>query len=231
MDVRQQIQKLRLHLLDMSRVSLRTIDYSTKGGKLGYSELCLYFRNARRELDDCHHEITRLSQQLQAMEQISVSDRIFALSAERIANCLRAACFRARDVFRDTMLLRRNPRFVEGKRFLRMSDTVNGLMRLCVVALFKKEISHAKTVLCSSSFVGYEAAEHSLKSQTGMELSIVNDLREIAAQTHQMADAIVFWLENTDSRVESNVRKDRRAFREPLSAVYSVRLFERPLLT
>jgi hypothetical protein len=229
MDARQQIQKLRLHLLEMSRVSQRTIDYSTKADKLGRSELCMYFRDARRESNDCHREIARLSQQLLAMEQISMSDRIFIRSAERIANCLREACFRARGVFRSTMLLGQDSRFLECAKFTQMSDAVNGLMRLCIVALFKKEIRHAKTVLHSYCREWRELSEHPLRSETAMELAIARDITrditrdmdEIANQVHEMASAIVFWLEAIDSARESDARKVRSAFREPLSVAYS----------
>jgi hypothetical protein len=224
MDTRLHIQKLRLHLLEMSRVSQRTIDYSTKADRLGRSELYIYFRDARLDLDDCHREIARLSQQLLAMEQISRSDRIFVRSTERIANCLREACSKARGIFRSTMLLRRDSRSLERAKFIQMGDAVNGLVRLCVVALFKKEVKHAKTVLDSYRREWRSLAEPPSGSETGMELAIAQDiaedLDEIANQVHEMARAIVFWLEFTDSALKSDARKVRSGFRESLSGAY-----------
>jgi hypothetical protein len=50
---------------------------------------------------------------------------------------------------------------------------------------------------------------------------ITRDMDEIANQVHEMASAIVFWLEAIDSARESDARKVRSAFREPLSVAYS----------
>jgi phosphate uptake regulator len=221
MDVRQHIQKLRLRLFEMSRVSQRTIDYSTKTSKFNYLELYMYFRDVRRELDDCHREITRLSQQLLAMEQISTSDRIFTLTAKRIANCLREACVKARDVFQGTMRLRESSQFLECTNFLKVSDTVNAMVRLCVVALFKKEVGHAKTVHYCYCREWHQVAEHLLTSETGTELGIARDLDEIASQANQIAHAIVHWLEATNSEPEFDTRKSWRGVRESLPFIYS----------
>lgn len=224
MDARQHIQALRLHLLEMSRVTQRTIDYSTKADRLGPSSLCLYFRDARRELDDCHREIARLSKQLLAMEQISMSDRIFIRSTERIANCLREASSKARGIFRSKMLLRRESVSLEGAKFIQMGDAVNGLVRLCVVALFNKEVRHAKAVLDSHRREWSELAGHPSGSETGMESvitqDIAQDLDEIANQIHEMARAIVFWLEFSDSELKWDARRVRPGLRESLSGAY-----------
>jgi hypothetical protein len=87
-------------------------------------------------------------------------------------------------------------------------------MCLCIVALFKQERRHADAVLqnCEGRRL-FERTFHELRNGGGrqnaipgaLELAIANSLRQIANQTYEIAEAIVFWLEGKKSVVASSV--------------------------
>jgi hypothetical protein len=85
-----------------------------------------------------------------------------------------------------------------------MGQLVNGSMRLCVVALFDKNAAHAKTVLRRqeavrlrelTSIALHPHIDRWAGAQGDFERSVIRNLGEVAKQAHEIADAILFWLE------------------------------------
>jgi phosphate uptake regulator len=217
----QHVHVLRSHLLDMAKLSQRAVDYSTKGYRLGSPEFCRYVRNGDRQLRELRRSIAALCQQPASHcplrresdlgpdahpDKSNAAKQIrFSRSALRIADALHAICTATAEVAHHTMLLLENADWgpkceaLEKACFL-----VNRLMCLCIVALFKRERQHAEAVLQSREGRRlFEQAFQELHNCTGrrsaiptaLELAISNSLRQIANQTHEIASAIVFWLE------------------------------------
>jgi len=76
-------------------------------------------------------------------------------------------------------------------------------MRLCIVALFEKEVSHAELVhdsqrvwrRCELIFdYSFSDTDQRVSAEDIYALSIMQNLGVIARQTHKTADAILFWL-------------------------------------
>jgi hypothetical protein len=86
----------------------------------------------------------------------------------------------------------------------RLGDRVNALLRLCVVALFNEETTHARAVLQSEGvWRRYEVVFDSAsatpdESRAIFEAAAVRSLGLIARQAHEIADAILYWLEERE---------------------------------
>ncbi|QNI33842.1 PhoU domain-containing protein [Alloacidobacterium dinghuense] len=129
-DIYQYIQTLRLHLLDMSRVSQRGVDYSIKAYRLGCPEFCASVRDNTDEINILHREITEIVQELLLMELARESDLRFTLASARICNALQAMHSQAVEIARNSMRLLESG----GLRctdLTTMGDVVNSLVRLC----------------------------------------------------------------------------------------------------
>jgi phosphate uptake regulator len=228
-DIHQFIQTLRLHLLDMSRVSQRGVDYSIKAYRLGGPEFCASVRDNTDEINILHREITEIAQELLLMELARESDLRFSLASARICNALQAMHSQAVEIAGNTMRLLENG----GLRCTdlgTMGDVVNGLVRLCVVSLFDEGIEHAQTVLRSDGvehlfettfFDWYRTIDPRARTQAGYELAITKNLSQIVRQTHEVADAIVFWREDEDRASLLDANKKQPLLRETTRAVGS----------
>jgi phosphate uptake regulator len=225
MNTQQNIQVLRLHLLDMSKLSQRSVDYAIKGYRLGSPEFCRYVRRGDRQLRELRRRITDLCQKLQMQELAVDSDALmdelaaarevrFPRSALRICGALHATCTATAEIAHHTMLLLEDARVPGSAALEKVCYLVNRLVCLCIVALFKQESQHAETVLQNRD-VGrlFEQAFEDLRNDidrritipAALELAITNSLRQIARQAHEIAEAIVFWLEGRRCGLESSV--------------------------
>ena len=146
-DAQKRIQDLRLHLLDMSKLSQRAVDYAIKGYKLGSPEFCRYVRRGDRELRELHRRITEICRQL-SMKELALlegpdlaSVARFPVSALRISNALQATCTAAAEIAHHTMLLLEDVRRPGAAALEKVCYLINRLMCLCIVALFKRTVS------------------------------------------------------------------------------------------
>jgi hypothetical protein len=229
----QHVHVLRLHLLDMAKLSQRAVDYATKGYRLGSPEFCRYVRNGDHHLRELRRSIAALCQKPGSQEsrsqepaadpdahpdKLDVTRQLrFSRSALRIADALHAVCTATAEIAHHSMLLLEDADWVPRCEALEKACfLVNRLMCLCIVALFKRERQHAEAVLqCREGRRLFEQAFHELRNElhngtgpqsaipTALELAIGNSLRQIANQTHEIAEAIVFWLEGKKCVVAS----------------------------
>jgi hypothetical protein len=216
MDAQQQLQVLRLYLLDMSKLSQRAVDYATKGYRLGSPEFCRYVRRGDHQLGELRRNITDLCQKLvplelapseATMDELTVDPEVrFPQSALRICDALQATCTASAEIAHHTMLLLEDADWAPGCEAMEKGCyLVNRLMCLCIIALFKRESQHAEAVLQNNDGVRlFERALHELHGDvsrrvaipTALELAITNSLKQIASQTNEIAEAIIFWLED-----------------------------------
>lgn len=205
MDIHEYTQTLRLQLLDMARVSQRGIDYSIKAYRLGSPEFCANVRSSTYEVNILHREISELTRDLLLMEIPDESELRFVLSSERMCNALQAMHSQAVEVAMSSMRLMENGGNRGCRDLITMGDVVNSLVRLCVVALFEESIEPAETVLRSDGierlfatafFDWYRTIDPRERTQASYELAVTKYLSRIAQQAHEIADAIVFWLED-----------------------------------
>jgi phosphate uptake regulator len=229
MDTQQQIQVLRLHLLDMSKLSQRAVDYAIKGYRLGSPEFCRYVRNGDCELGQLQRRITDMCQKLMTRElavdsvdfvnEPTVDSRArFTVSAVQICGALQSICTATSEIAHHTMLLLEDARVTASAALEKVCYLVNRFMCLCIIALFKKESQHAETVLQNREIERlFDQAFKDLRNdssgritiQAALELAITNSLRQIATKTREFAEAVVFWLEGRKCALESDASAHR----------------------
>jgi phosphate uptake regulator len=183
------------------------VDYSIKAYKLGSMEFSTSVRDNAYEVDILHRETTEMTRELLLMDLPLESDLRFALSSERICNTLYVMHNQAVEIAANSTCHVENGGILGCGDLVTMGDVVNRLMRLCVVALFEERIEHAEAVLRSDGvdrlfettfYDWYKTIDHMARTQAGYELAIAKHPRQMARHTHEIADAIVFWLEESD---------------------------------
>lgn len=185
----------------MLRLSQRALDYSIKGYRLGHVDFSRHARNNELELELQHEKIKTLCRRLIGERNLGFSDFRFALVALRLSRSLNTIYNLTTQIARDTIAYLQNNDTAQCATLDRLGDCVNALVRLCVVALFNEETAHAKAVLQSEGvWRRYELvfdSSHKTSSESWaiVEIAVVRNLGLIARQAHEMADAILFWLE------------------------------------
>jgi hypothetical protein len=174
-----------------------------------------YVRRGDSQLRGLHRNITDFCQKPKVQEpEVDSEARMartdatkqlrFSRAALRICQALDAICTATAEIAHHTMLLLEDAGWVPGCEALEKACyLVNRLMCLCIVALFKKERQHAEAVLQNREGRRlFEQSFHELRNAVrknaipaALELAITNSLRQIANQTHEIAEAIAFWLE------------------------------------
>lgn len=207
MDYHHSVQTLRLHLLNMTRVCQRGVDYSTKAYKLANSECCFSVQDDRYEIDILHREILEFSRDLMLVEISEEPVLRFVLSADRICNALKAIHVHAADIAASSMRLLQSSRAIGCRELISMGDFLNGLMRLCVVALFEEENVHAEDVLRKDGverrfqrrfFNWFKTLDPRESTQAGYDVAIAKSLSQMSREIHEMAHAILFWLDGSE---------------------------------
>ena len=204
MNSQQHIRNLRVQLLAMSRVSQRALDYAIKGYELRNLDFARQVPAVNSELEGHHRQIKDLSRELMSGSSSNPSDSRFAFAAASINTALHVTYTAAAEIAQDSLRLLESSGIHGCAALERMGQLVNGSMRLCVVALFQQDAAHAKTVLRRQEAARLrELTSIGLHPHIGrwagaqgdFERSVIRSLGEVAKQAHEMADAILFWLE------------------------------------
>jgi phosphate uptake regulator len=202
---------LRTHLLRMAMLSQRAVDFAIKAEVLGASEVyrrfCIYDKEWR-SLQRCIGERGR---RLYASGMPVDADSTAADAALRIYSALyvtyTAACEIAHIGSQMVERELQTPYGCLGE----IAAFINRRVRLCTVALFQKDLQHARTIL--HDHLGWRWSElalrrtHSLLAQKSDEqarytLVIARALGQIAEQAYEIAEATPLWLE-TDKSLSS----------------------------
>ena len=213
------IQILRSKLIAMTRLTQRTVDYSIKAFQLGRPELCRAIQNSREEIFAIRSWIADHGRAVLATRIPAHADSRFACAALRISTALEVAYCAAYNIARHSAM-----RFAEG--WLPVSaeledagNFVNGMLRLCILSLLKRDVCHARELLqnggAGQSFdLGVLLAHHDLAQRTSpharFELALVRCLDGIAGQIREMADALLQWHEAIERKDRSQDNASRQ---------------------
>jgi len=204
----QHVTLLRVQLLSMSRLSQRALDYAIKGYEQNSSDFCRHVRSVEHKLGEHHRQIKYLCHRITAANETTPSDFRFALAALRVDSALNRTYSAAAQMAQDTILFLKSNTMANCPPLDRFGRLVNSLVRLCTVALFEKDVSHAETVLLSQGVWrrcelifdhSYSDIDRQMPEQDIYALTITQSLGVIAKQAHEMADAILFWLKGKES--------------------------------
>lgn len=207
MKLYQPINVLRVQLVEMSRLSQRALDYSIKGYQLGSPEFSRSVCSTERELEQHYQRIKDICRKLAARKVTDSADCRFVLIAMRLSSALRTTSRAAVQIAKDTPSFFESSRMPKHAALCNLGDLVNSLVRLCIVALFKQDTRYAETVLqsqavwrrCEFVFESAHETDHQTSDEVDIfEPAIARSLGTVARQAHDMADAILFWLKESD---------------------------------
>jgi phosphate uptake regulator len=197
-------QTLRLHLVDICRITQRCVDYAIRAFQEGNPDLIAGARDSAYEIQILHFDTTEIAHDLLLMEVMSRGEDLrFVLSSIRICDALHAIHNNAVEIASNTMRFWGNGGKVELTDFPWIGDGVNRLVECCAVSLMDENTDPAYIVL-STEGLGrelvnmfhdwYGSMENTERAQARHVFAIARNLSQIVHQAREMADALVFWL-------------------------------------
>jgi phosphate uptake regulator len=202
MESQRHIHTLQVQLLAMSRSSQRALDYSVKGFQLRNLDFARQVAAANNGIEEHHRRIKDLSREAVNGGIAGASDFRLAFASLSIAAALHVTYSAALEIARTTIRRLENGGIEKCAQLTRLGQAVNASMRLCIIALFQRDAHLARLAVSSRK----QAAQLGTDSQCdcwagpqeGFERTVARELTEVAKQTHEIADALLFWLEGNN---------------------------------
>jgi hypothetical protein len=197
----------RTHLLRMTRLVQRAVDYSIKAYELGSYELCHIVRDTEDELRKLQLSIGDRGRLLRAEGRAVDTESAAASCALRVYSALQVTYSAAAEIAQNTVLLLESGRKTQSPSKMVTANFVNGLVRLYTVALFNEEMQHARMILQVNEGHRRFDLQLNLREEeliyrndvsASFELAITHCLAQIAEQAHEIADTITQWLNGKD---------------------------------
>jgi len=200
------MQTLRMHLADMCRVSQRCVDDSVKALQLGSPDMIASVRDNAYEINLLHSDTAGIARELLLSENVvQERDLRFVLSSIRVCDALHMIHNNTLEMASNTMRLWGNGGSLALTDFPQAGDLVSNLVNSCSAALIKEEIEPAQMVLQGDRFDRdfvrtfydwYRTLDYAERTQAPYALSIARQFCEIVRHAREMAEAIVFWLDD-----------------------------------
>lgn len=156
-------------------------------------------------MDMLHRDAGELARNLMLTGSSSEWGMRFVMASIRICDALQVIHKSALEIAEASLFHLENGDEVDCPNLATMGDLTNRLMRLCTVALFEEEIVHAEAALRTAAgerilaraFCGwYRWIDLRSPSQATYAMSISDRLDQLIWQLHELAGAIVFWLDD-----------------------------------
>jgi phosphate uptake regulator len=214
MNSQRHIHILRVQLLAMSRLSQRALDYSIKGYELRNLDFARHVRTADREVEEHYRRIKDLSRELMNGGIARSADSRFAFAAFHIGTALHVTYTAAASIAQNTVRLLEGSGIQRSAALERIGHLVNESLRLSIVALFNSHAGYAQTLLGNQEAVRelvsadvHPHVDRVAGTQDAFEGAVIRSLGEVAKQVHEIADAILFWLEGKTRAEASAIDK------------------------
>jgi hypothetical protein len=195
------------HLLKMTMLSQRAVDYSIKSYEWKSLEFGKAVLHTEAEWGEVQRGIGDRGRRFRAAGRPIDFDSPFASCALRIFGALRVTYAAATQIAHNTLLMLEVGCVEPSSQIREMGDHVNSLVRLYTVALFRKEVKHAATILQNAkirncfhlrNYLAQNDVCEENDATIQLEFEIVRSLVEIAEQAFEIGEAIVRWLEDSD---------------------------------
>jgi phosphate uptake regulator len=199
---------LRTHLLRMAMLSHRAVDFAIKAQVLGASEVYLSFCLYDKKWRSLQHRIGERGRRLYASGMPVDTDSRGAGGALRLYSALYVTYTAACEIAHiGSQMVERELQPPSGC-LGEIALFINRRVRLCTVALFQKDLQHARTILHDD--LGWRWCELALcrtrsllmlksDEQARYTLVIARALGQIAEQAYEIAKATPLWLETDKS--------------------------------
>ena len=230
-------QLLRFHLLAKARLAQRALDYSIKGYSLRKSEFSRSVHSVDLKCEGHHHQVKELCRGLMSGGIPKPSDVHLALAALSIGNALHVAHSASNGIAQDTARLLESIGIQPCSALEAAGRQVTAAMRIAIVALFAKDLSVAHGVfrhkprlqLREMNSVALHPHVHRWTGAQGdFERSVIRNLGEVARQTNEIIDAILFWWDG-DSHKPAHVGNGSLAVMQQRATTISPACFSSPI--
>ena len=213
MDTYPPTQVLRSHMLNLLRLSQRTIDCCMKGYETGNMEFFAPILIPSQKLDELHQIISELTHELKTTVLLDDAQVRFVQASEAICAALAAAYNHSLEIARETYILCKSGPSGRSTFLVRRCEEVNGWARLCTIAAFEQNIEHATAVLKSQrntwlSLRPTQPRRGDDQSLCSQEFAIARAVDDIGAQFRAVAESIVFWLDQPNNTLSSQQRDE-----------------------
>jgi len=192
----------------MCKITQRCVNYAIQAVQQGNPDMIASARNSVYETQILHSDITEIAHDLLMIWKMPGGQELrFVLSSIRICDSLQAIHNNAVEIASNTMRFWGNGGGFERTDFPWMGDGVNRLVECCAASLIDENIEPAQIVLSTDGlereFVNmfhdwYLTTENSERSQAKYAFAIARNLSQIVHHAREIADALVFWLEDED---------------------------------
>jgi len=207
MSIQYDIQILRSKLIALTRLTQRTVNYSTKAFQLGRPELCRAVQNSKDDMSAIRCWIASHGRKLLETGIPVDADSRFACAALRISGALEVAYNAAVEIAQQIETCFAAGWIPVSAELEDAGQFVNSLIRLCVLSLLNRDVRYAKAVLHNAGAgnsldLAVYLTHHHLAKRTSVhvrfESAIIRCLDEIAGQTREIADSTILWLEESE---------------------------------
>jgi hypothetical protein len=200
------IQTLRLHLIDICRVTQRCVDLAIRALELKHPDPTAGDCDHSHEIEMLCSDAAEIAGELLAGDILHITDFRFMLSSTRLCDALQGLYSEGLAVSRNRMRMLANGEEMACEALAALGNHIHALIRLCTTALFDEDCCHAEAILKDNQslkqfahsiddrFTREGAAPHEL---TGSAIALANSLLRMVRHTHEMADAVAFWLKGT----------------------------------
>ena len=202
----------RSHLLRMATFAQRAVDYSIKSYELGVSETHRLFLKHDQEWRNLQRCIAIRGRTLFVAGMLVDGDSLKGDCAMRIYSALQVTYTAAAEIVHSAALMVELEQRPPSPQLGELGRFVNGLVRLCTVALFKKEVQHARQILLNHRgrrwfeltlcHIRCLPAGNSV-AQARFELAIADALEQIAEQAYEIARALSSSPPDEDDRLDA----------------------------
>jgi hypothetical protein len=194
----------RSHMLLMTMLSQRAVDYSIKAYALNNLDLCGQVHLIKTDLHRLQLNIGERGRTFFARRVPIDSHSRTACAALRIYSGFQVMFTAATEIAQNVMIIAAGERVDEYPQTVDLGKFVNGLVRFCTVALFEDDARLAKAVLQTEGGrrrfeLGLLRARVALLRHAGThcghELAITNCIGQIAEQAYEIAEGLISWHE------------------------------------
>jgi hypothetical protein len=208
MDTYPPTQVLRSHMLNLLRLSQRTIDCCMKGCETGNMEFFAPILIPSQNLDELHQIISVLTHELKTTVLLDDAQVRFVQASEAICAALAAAYNHLLEIARETYILCKSGLPARSTSLVRRCEEVNGWARLCTIAAFEQNVEHATAVLKSQrntwlSLRPTHPRSGDDQSLCSHEFAIARAVDDIGGLFRAVAESIVFWLDQPSNTLSS----------------------------
>jgi hypothetical protein len=206
MEIQKTSKITRSHLLRMTMLSQRAVDYSIKSYEWKSLELCRMVHDGEEEWRQLQCGIGNRGRGVCVAGGSVGFVSPLSSCALRIFGALRVTYAAALQVAQHTMLILEGGRLAPSSEIRQLGRSVNGLVRLYTVALFRKEVQHAATILLLAkvrdwldpwTYRAHNDASLGTTAIARLEHEIARSLVQIAEQAYEIGEAIL-WLDSQD---------------------------------